>query len=137
AVAGDIARQDGVTADRRMGADEEIGQNPFPPAARSPIEPKGPRRREGSRPWKAFTAELLRRKGLVDAVRARIADREFGKDDLVDDEAAALAGLTQMLARPVPPIGIADRDVDQDIRVDQRGHVSGPASAPSPRQPPS
>ena len=66
----------------------------------------------------ALAAEMNQ---ILDALET---GRHLGVDDRVDDQRALVGGVGQLLARPTAPLFVLGEHVENDVAVDERGHIT-------------
>src|SRR5262245_10834544 len=124
-----------------MGADEEIGERRRPRSAAPAILQKHLTGQKRGFERDRFADESVSWKSCVQVFDAREVNRHFAVDDRVDDQPGGFGRRGQRRGRPIRPIRILGKDVEDHAAIDQNGGhsprvramISSVVMVPSPR----
>ncbi len=121
-----VAREQGVVAYRRVGADEEVGQRRSAGPTGTPVADERLPGEEGGIPRQVLPPDL-RGQGLLEYLDLVEADADLRVDHRIDGQVRVLRGVCERVRRPCSPFGISSEDVEEHIAVDEdRAHSSSP-----------
>lgn len=103
-----------------MSPDEEIGQDSCPDASRPSIERMslGRHEKRGARNWQHLQTGI--RDKPIERFHGFKPRRQFGIDDVVDDQRTRSLSTGERLRRPILPNRISGQQIQQHIRIYER-----------------